>query len=295
MLPEERRSRIQDLLSQKSSVTIAELAEMFGTSEMTVRRDLDELEARGVCQRIHGGAISLRVTEYRPPPYPSYIQREQSQVREKLAIGRAAAALVRPGEVIVIDSGTTAAYMAQALRNTFPLTVITNSIRVLDQLNDDIHISLISPGGTLSLEERTTVGGDLAFVGPIAVQTLRSFRPGKAFISTAGITIADGISNAGLFQAEIKRTMIEIADEAILITDYSKFGRVAGFLVAPVTAFKKVITDTRAPEQDVATLRAQGIEVIQVEPALEPAPLRPSIITAGPGAQMIDPYGSSQN
>jgi 3-isopropylmalate/(R)-2-methylmalate dehydratase small subunit len=101
MLPEERRSRIQDLLFRKATVTIAELAEQFGTSEMTIRRDLDELEGRGVCQRIHGGATSLRVQEYRPPPYPSYPQREQCQVREKIAIGQAAAALVRPGDVIV--------------------------------------------------------------------------------------------------------------------------------------------------------------------------------------------------
>ncbi len=273
MLPEERRSRIQDLLSQKSSVTIAELADQFGTSEMTVRRDLDELETRGVCQRIHGGATSLRVQEYRPPPYPGYPQREQSQVREKIAIGQAAAALVRPGDVIAVDSGTTAAYLARALRTIYPLTVITNSLRVLDQLHDIIQIALISPGGTLLLEERTVPSGDLAFVGPIAVQTLRSFRPSKAFISTAGITIADGISNAGLFQAEIKRTLIEIADEAILITDHSKFGRVAGFLVAPAKAFTRVITDTAAPEPEVAGLRALGIEVILVEPVSAAAAL----------------------
>jgi DeoR family transcriptional regulator, fructose operon transcriptional repressor len=295
MLPEDRRSRIQDLLSQKSSVTISELAELFGTSEMTVRRDLDELEARGVCQRIHGGATSLRVQEYRPPPYPSYPQREQCQVREKIAIGQAAAALVRPGDVIAVDSGTTAAYLAQALRTVYPLTVITNSIRVLDQLHDIIQIALISPGGTLLLEERTVPSGDLAFVGPIAVQTLRSFRPSKAFISTAGITVADGISNAGLYQAEIKRTLIEIADEAILITDYSKFGRVAGFLVAPATAFTRVITDTAAPEPDVASLRALGIEVIRVEPALEAVPLRPSLITVAADHSPVDPCNGSQN
>jgi DeoR/GlpR family transcriptional regulator of sugar metabolism len=295
MLPEDRRSRIQDLLSQKSSVTISELAELFGISEMTVRRDLDELEARGVCQRIHGGATSLRVQEYRSPPYPSYPQREQCQVREKIAIGQAAAALVRPGDVIAVDSGTTAAYLAQALRAIYPLTVITNSIRVLDQLHDIIQIALIAPGGTLLLEERTVPSGDLAFVGPIAVQTLRSFRPSKAFISAAGITVADGISNAGLFQGEIKRTLIEIADEAILVSDHSKFGRVAGFLVAPVTAFARVITDTAAPAPDVASLRALGIEVIRVEPAPEAVSLRPSIITVAADRQLVEPCAGSQN
>jgi DeoR/GlpR family transcriptional regulator of sugar metabolism len=295
MLPEDRRSRIQDLLSQKSSVTISELAGQFGISEMTVRRDLDELEVRGVCQRIHGGATSLRVQEYRPPPYPSYPQREQCQVREKIAIGQAAAALVRPGDVIAVDSGTTAAYLAQALRAIYPLTVITNSIRVLDQLHDIIQIALISPGGTLLLEERTVPSGDLAFVGPIAVQTLRSFRPSKAFISAAGVTVADGISNAGLYQAEIKRTLIEIADESILIADHSKFGRVTGFLVAPATAFRRIITDTSAPEADTVGLQALGIEVIRVEPAPEAVSLRPSIITVAADRQLVEPCAGSQN
>jgi DeoR/GlpR family transcriptional regulator of sugar metabolism len=290
MLPEERRSRIQDLLAQKSSVTIAELAEVFASSEMTIRRDLDELEARGVCHRIHGGAISLRVAEVRAPTYPPYFQREQCQVREKVAIARAAAGLVRPGEVIALDSGTTAAYLAQALRSTYPLTVITNSIRVLDQFLDVTNIALICPGGTLSVEDRNLSGGDLAFVGPLAVSALRGFRPNKAFIGTSGISIADGISNAGLFQAEIKRVLIEIAEEAILITDHTKFGQATGFLVAGVQAFRRIITDTLAPAQDVEALRARGIEVILVEPAVEAQPLRPAIMAVAPVGQLPNPY-----
>lgn len=280
MLPEERRARIQQQLSFKTSVSIAELAEEFGTSEMTIRRDLDELEARGICQRIHGGAISLRVQEYRGSTYPSYGQREQQQAREKTAIARAAAAMVRPADVIAIDSGTTAAYLAQALRNTYPLTVITNSLRVLDQLHDAVQIALICPGGTLSLEDRYFASGDLSFVGPLTVAALRNFRPNKAFITTSGLTVADGITNAALLQAEIKRTLIEIAEEAILITDHTKFGRASGFLVAEMSAFRKVITDSAAPPEDVEALRRQGIEVILVEPADDVEALRPSVIGA---------------
>lgn len=280
MIPEERRVKIQQRLAQQTTVTIAELADEFGVSEMSIRRDLDELEARGICQRIHGGAISLRVQEYRGPTYPSYGQREQQQAREKTAIARAAAALVQPAEVIAIDSGTTAAYLAQALRNVYPLTVITNSVRVLDQLHDVTAIALICPGGALSLEDRSLGSGDLSFVGPLTVAALRNFRPSKAFISTSGLTVANGITNAALLQAEIKRTLIEIAEEAILITDHTKFGRASGFLVAEMSAFRKVITDSAAPPEDVEALRRQGIEVILVEPAAEVQPLRPSVIGA---------------
>lgn len=280
MIPEERRSKIQQRLAQHLTVTIAGLAEELGASEMTIRRDLDELEERGICQRIHGGAVSLRVQEYRGPTYPSYGQREQQQAREKAAIARAAAALVRPAEVIAIDSGTTAAYLAQALRNTQPLTVLTNSLRVLDQLHDVTSIALICPGGALSLEDRNLASGDLSFVGPLTVAALRNFRPNKAFVSASGLTVADGITNAALFQAEIKRTLIEIAEEAILITDHTKFGRASGFLVARVHEFRKIITDSAAPAEDVAALRRQGIEVILVEPASEAQPLRPSVLAA---------------
>jgi len=107
--------------------------------------------------------------------------------------------------------------------------------------------------------------------------------------------VADGISNAGLFQAEIKRTLIEIADEKILITDHTKFGRVTGFLVAPVQSFTRVITDTAAPEPDIAALRAMGIDVIQAEPAAETTRLRPSILTAAAGLRPADPCGGSHN
>ena len=107
MLTEERRSKIQELLVQKTTVSISDLAGLFGISEMTIRRDLDELENRGICQRIHGGAVALRVMEYRNPVYPSYWQRERCQAKEKVAIGRAAAALVQPGDVVTIDTGST--------------------------------------------------------------------------------------------------------------------------------------------------------------------------------------------
>ncbi len=293
MLTEERRSKIQEVLVQKTTVSISELAEAFGTSEMTIRRDLDELESRGVCQRVHGGAVALRTVDYRNVMYPSFWQREQYQVREKIAIGRAAAALVSPGDVIAIDSGTTAAYMARALRTIDPITVITNSLRVLDQLQDTTQVTLVCPGGTLSVEDRHVSGGDLAFAGPIAVSTLRNFRPKKAFISTSGITLADGISNASLFQAEIKRTLIEIAEEAILITDHTKFGQVHGFLVSSVKAFSKIITDTLAPPHDLDQLRDMGIEVILVEPAEDSALLQAAVTGPSGNEQGDGDYSGS--
>jgi DeoR/GlpR family transcriptional regulator of sugar metabolism len=299
MLAEERRWRIQELLARQSSVTIADLAESFGTSEMTIRRDLDDLESRGVCHRTHGGAISLRVNTYRTATsvgYPHYSLRQQCCAKEKTAIGRRAASLVLPGDIIAIDSGTTASHLAYALRNTEPITVVSNSVGVLAQLYDVTSVSLISPGGTLSIEASVVPGGDMSFVGPVAVATLRGFRPTKAFIGASGLSVVDGAFNVGLFQAEIKRTLMEIAEEAILVTDHSKFGQVAGFIISELRSFRKIITDTQAPARDVEELRAMGVEVILVEPAPDADVLRPALCTTGlvdivrqrPGEQATD-------
>lgn len=265
MLAEERRSKIQELLFQESTVAIAELAQLFGTSEMTIRRDLDALEARGVCKRIHGGAMSLRSVENRGVAYPAFSVREQAQAAEKAAIAREAAALVQPGDTIVIDSGTTASHLARALRGKEAITVISNSVQVLEHLYDVPGIVSISPGGILAVEDGGLGVGEWTFAGPLAVAALRRFHASKAFITTSGITLPSGITNASLFQAEIKRLLIEIADEVILLTDHTKFGRANGIVVAPVSDFDIIITDTSAPAGDVQTLRDMGIEVVLTE------------------------------
>ena len=285
MLAEERRSKIQEILTYKNSVSIAELVEQFGTSEMTIRRDLDELEARGICQRIHGGAMSLRVMEYRSTIYPPFALREQAQAAEKIAIAHAAAALIKPGDTVAIDSGTTAAYLAYVLRDFNAITVISNSLQVLAQLYDVTGIHLVSPGGTLSLEGMNAGGGDLSFVGPVANTTLCSFRPNLAFISASGISITDGLSNVGLFQAEIKRTLIDISEQAVLITDHTKFGQASGVIVASLERIDQVITDSQAPAQDVQKLRTMGISVTLVEPGQEAVALRQAFI---PGLSMAN-------
>jgi DeoR/GlpR family transcriptional regulator of sugar metabolism len=278
MLAEERRSKIQEILTNKNSVSIAELVEQFGTSEMTIRRDLDELEARGVCQRIHGGAMSLRVMEYRSNVYPPYALREQAQAAEKIAIAQAAAAMVKPGDTIAIDSGTTAAYLAHVLRDYNAITVISNSLQVLAQLYDVTGIHLVSPGGTLSLEGMNAGGGDLSFVGPVANTTLCSFRPNLAFISASGVSITDGLSNVGLFQAEIKRTLIDISEQVVLISDHTKFGQASGVIVASLERIDCVITDRQAPAEDINKLRLMGISVTQVDAAQESIALRQAFI-----------------
>ena len=200
---------------------------------------------------------------------PALCLREQAQAAEKIAIAHAAAALVKPGDTIAIDSGTTAAYLAYVLRDYNAITVISNSLQVLAQLYDVTGIHLVSPGGTLSLEGMNAGGGDLSFVGPVANTTLCSFRPNLAFISASGVSISDGLSNVGLFQAEIKRTLIDISEQVVLITDHTKFGQASGVIVASLERIDRVITDSQAPAEDINKLRIMGISVTQVDASAE--------------------------
>jgi DeoR/GlpR family transcriptional regulator of sugar metabolism len=264
MLAEERRSRIQDLIVEKSVVTLAELAILFETSEMTIRRDLDALAERGVCHRIRGGAMSLRPPDNRGLAYPHYFSREQVQVREKRGIAQAALALIQAGDTVALDSGTTMTMLAEAVRGAEGITVISNSLQVLERLRNAPGVVAISPGGILTIEDMGA--GEMSFAGPLTVSALRAFRPRRAFISASGVKLDEGIFNAGLFQAEIKRTLIDIAGEAILVTDSSKFGRANGILVTPLTRFRTIITDTGASQDVVATLRQSGIQVILADP-----------------------------
>jgi DeoR family transcriptional regulator of aga operon len=264
MLAEERRSRIQDLIVQKSVVTLAELAALFGTSEMTVRRDLDALAARGACHRIRGGAMSLHPPDNRSFAYPSYFSRAQAQAREKRGIAQAALAFIQAGDTIALDSGTTMTMLAEVVRGVEGLTVISNSLQVLERLRNAPGVVAISPGGILAIEDMGA--GEVSFAGPMTVSALRAFRPRRSFISASGVVLNEGIFNAGLFQAEIKRTLIEIAGESVLVTDSSKFGRANGVLVAPLTCFRTVITDTGAPQDVVAALHQSGLRVVLAEP-----------------------------
>jgi DeoR/GlpR family transcriptional regulator of sugar metabolism len=265
MIGAERLKRISERLCTEHVVSIASLSNELKVSEMTIRRDLRQLEMMGLCRRTHGGAVSLRGLLVQDMPYS---EREYLYVAEKVAIGHAAAELVKEGETIAIDAGTTTAQMAAALVGRQNITVITNSLRVLNHLCNSPGITVISTGGSVSTAVNEEPGrADPCLVGPLAEATLRRFRPNKAFMGTTGLTITDGLSNSVIEQAELKRLMMELSAEVILLADHSKFGRVASAIAGPVTMLHRVITDSGISPQMKRALEELGIEVIVVEPA----------------------------
>lgn len=281
MIAAERLQCIADLLREKHVVSIARLSDLLGVSAMTVRRDLARLEEEGLCQHTRGGAVSMRGTQVQDIPYT---KRELLYVAEKVAIGRKAAEMVNVGETIAIDGGTSTSQMAAALRGMQNITAITNSPRVLNLLCDSPGITVISTGGTVSTAVYEEPGrGDPCMVGPLAEEALRRFRPSKAFMATTGLTIADGLSNEVLEQAEIKRVMMEVSTDIFLLADHSKFGHVASSIVGPVTLIGHVITDSGISSQMRCALEDLGIEVIAVEPATDAA-----VATLGRPASLDD-------
>lgn len=266
MLAVERLERIVDLIHQRRTASIAELSEMLGPSEATIRRDLVKLERQGLLRRVRGGAVA------RALPFPDipFDVRIQQMVAEKQAIARAAAALVSNGDTIAVDSGSTAACFARALRNHRALTVVTNSERVAHELYGSADVSVIATGGLYLEISRDSEGrpqrGDGVMAGPVALETLRRFRPHKAFLGTAGITMADGMSNRHLAQVEVKKLMAEISREVILLSDHSKFGHTTAYLVAPVDVLDRVVTDCGLDSEYRAALEERGVEVIVAEP-----------------------------
>lgn len=251
MLAVERQSRIAELINQHQSVTVSELCETFAVSDMTIRRDLLRLEKRGILSRTHGGAIILKPA---PADHP-YYSRVHEQIQEKQAIARLAAAMVQDGETIALDAGTTIANLARQLTRKRDLTIITNSIHVINEMLGTPHVTVISTGG--SLWEPT-----VSLVGPIAVSTLRRFHVDKAFLATPAISLEAGVTNSNLYEAEVKSTMIEIARERILLVDHTKFGRTSYAIVAPLSAYNRLITDDGTPAAFIEGIRARGLEVL---------------------------------
>ena len=236
MLKEERHKIILDRIRDDGQVTVARLSELLDVSEVTIRRDLRDLDERGKLQRAHGGAILLK----QPPGDLPYYAREHEQVQEKTAIARLAAGLIQDGETIVLDAGTTIASLARALVHRRDLTVITNSLHVVNELAGDDNIELIVIGGMFRKSEKS-------MVSHIAEQAIREFRADRVFMGMRGIDPIHGFTNDYLPEARTDRTILKMAPQIVIVADRSKLGLVSTVYLAPVTAAHLLITDTGAP------------------------------------------------
>jgi DeoR/GlpR family transcriptional regulator of sugar metabolism len=250
MLSEERRRAILDLLDTKGTVSVAELGSRFDVSEMTVRRDLDDLDNRGLLQRVHGGAVSALGRSYEP----AFLKRSSLFQSEKARIGKAAVELINNGDSIALDVGTTTLEIARQLGDKRDLTIITPSLRIANQLAETNGLRLILSGGIIR-------PGELSMVGEVAEEAFQRFYVDKLFMGVGGIDIEAGLTEYNLEDAAVKKAMLRAAKEIIVVADASKFSRVSFAVIAPINVASRIITDDSVDEAILTELDARGIEI----------------------------------
>ncbi len=247
----ERQKQILSLLGRQGRLSVAEIVEQFAISEATARRDLETLTSQGKAQRVHGGVIAI---EQAPPELP-ILQREGEQTDEKSAIGRAAADLIHDGETVFLGSGTTVLEAARHLRERRNLTVITNSLPVLNALAGLKDITVVSLGGQLRESE-------LSFIGHITEQALAELRVGKVIIGTRGLSLEHGLTNDYLPETLTDRAILKIGREVIVAADHTKINRVSTALLAPLSSMTTFVTDANADKKFLQALKKLDIKVV---------------------------------
>ncbi len=249
----ERQKQILSRLVRQGRLSVAEIVEQFSISEATARRDLETLASQGKVQRVHGGVITV---EQAPPELP-ILDREKEQSDEKVRIGRAAAGLVADKETVFLGSGTTVLEVARNLRDRKGLTVITNSLPVLNTLAGLKETTVISLGGMLRESE-------LSFIGHITEQALTEVRVDKVFMGTRGLSLEHGLTNDYLQETLTDRAILKIGREVVIVADYSKVNRVSTVLLAPLKTMSTFVTDEKADKKFLQALKKQGVNVIVV-------------------------------
>ena len=250
MLTAERRRSIVETLQREGKVLASELSKTLHVSEDTIRRDLRELAAAGMLQRVHGGALSLS------PAIASFTERQQQAPETKAAIAQAAIRLIRHDQIIILDGGTTPLLVAQHLPPDLRATVITHSPPVAIALAEHPTVEVIVIGGKLYKHE-------LMAVGAATVEAFRHIRADMCFLGIGSIHPEVGISTFDVEEAAVKRAMIASAAEVVAITPAEKLGTAAPYIVGPLSDLTHLVTERSVPNEVLAPYRALGITIVR--------------------------------
>jgi len=272
LIPAERHHRIQALLEQRLVASIADMSELLGVSEATIRRDLETLEERGLLERTHGGAILTR----RLPNEPVYSLSAGVHPNEKRRIGAAAAGLVAEGDTVFINSGTTTTEVIRHLADRPDLTratiITTNVSGALDLHHPGLEVVLL--GGSYRPESK-------AVVGESALRALQQMYADKCFLGVDGFSLKCGLTTPVQAEAEIARLMLARArGAAIVVADGSKWGVVSNYEIGGIEQVHILVSDAGLAAGAAAELSARGLRVIRATDDSSTA-LAPEPITVG--------------
>ena len=247
----ERMQRVLELLETRDAVTVADLAEKFAVSEVTVRSDLTMLARQGLVARVRGGARALQ----RGQSEVAFDVRLRVEEDAKRSIARAAAGLVADGEAVALDSSTTAFYIALELREKRELVVVTNGLRIAAALADAPGISVIVPGGMVRFAA-------MSLVGDFASSVLRTTRIGRGFFGARGISVDRGLMDLNPDEVRIKGEMADACERVVGVFDHTKWRRSALLSFVPTQQVDAIVTDARAPADLVQEWRDRNVDVV---------------------------------
>ncbi|HEU4973830.1 MAG TPA: DeoR/GlpR family DNA-binding transcription regulator [Baekduia sp.] len=248
----ERHRLALQALEEHGEVTVAQLSRTTGVSEMTIRRDLEALERKGLLRRVHGGAITAVSRGYEPP----FALRASRRGDEKVRIGQAAAALVGEAEALIIDVGTTPLELARALTARTGLTILTPNLRAAELLTQNPDLRVIVTGGIAR-------PGELSLVGDLAERAFADLRCDTVFLGAGGIDPDAGVTEFNLDDARVKRAALASARRCVVLADSTKLERVAVASVCPLDRVDVLVTDEGASDDVVARFVEHEVEVVR--------------------------------
>lgn len=250
MFNAERRQFILDRLHRDGRVVATELSTELDVSEDTIRRDLRDMAAEGLIQRVHGGALP------RSPAVVNYTARQHLASSAKRNIAQVAARLVQNDQVIILDGGTTNVLVAEHLPTNLQVTVITNSPPAAVALKDHAFVEVVLIGGRLYKHSLVAIGAE-------AIETLRMIRADLCMLGVCSLHPEVGISTQSLEEAHVKQAMIESAAEVIALVSAEKLGTAAPYIIAPLNELTHIVTEREVSEAALAPYAEQGITVLR--------------------------------
>jgi DeoR/GlpR family transcriptional regulator of sugar metabolism len=259
VLASQRRDAILSQV-QAGGVRVSTLVELLGVSDMTIRRDIEYLAAKGLVHKVHGGALP---TGAMTAAEPGFVVKSELEVTHKREIAVAAAALVRPGSSIGISAGTTTHALARELRRAAGLVVVTNSMLIAQVLQDsDAGHTVILTGGTRTPSD--------ALVGPVAVASLGQLHVDVLFLGVHGMSPRAGLTTPNLEEAQTNRALIAASSKTVVVADHTKWGVIGLGSFAELSEVSTVVTDSELNAAATSDLRAAGCEVV-IAPPLQSA------------------------
>lgn len=250
-----RRTIIEELLEERGRVSVSELSDRFRVTDVSIRRDLVVLEEAGRLRRVHGGAVPSS----RGSGRGGFVVKARENRDRKARIGRVAATLIAPGDVVTFDSGSTVAQVAVSvpgpLRRGSAITAVTNSLPVIDEIAGWDSPHLVCLGGLYLPDHQ-------ALVGPQTIADLRALSADIAFLGCDGLTVETGLTTPHVLVAEVGATMAARATRVVALADASKIGRRGFTPIVPLAALDVLVTNDDADPAQLQAARDAGVEVI---------------------------------